>query len=251
MASTVHRRQAPQNALVALDATAETGNLQRTLQAFEMLPVLGQTQVRAYNIGQLFFQRRSCDKQFWLNDINPSDYFRASCELWSSFPYVEIQKNPVFPKTFESNIIIGILPAEKLWKDEHSKVLDCESREDSNSSKCRCSWSTSQHPLKIFAKCHVSPWNGSNLSLLPPSKWRFRMGSPNLNTWWSLESWEWAAFNPNLPGCWGLLCVTHGHWESYQAWSYPNRVGRSHSSLRNPVEISDFKFWFVIFFGGT
>ena len=55
MASTVHRRQAPQNALVALDATAETGNLQRTLQAFEMLPVLGQTQVRAYNIGQLFF----------------------------------------------------------------------------------------------------------------------------------------------------------------------------------------------------
>lgn len=53
MASTVHRRQAPQNALVALDATAETGNLQRTLQAFEMLPVLGQTQVRAYNIGQL------------------------------------------------------------------------------------------------------------------------------------------------------------------------------------------------------
>lgn len=181
-----------------------------------------------------FFQRRSCDKQFGLNDINPSDYFRASCELWSSLPNVEIQKNHVFPKRFESNIIIGILPAEKLWKDEHSKVLDCESREDSNSSKCRCSWSTPQHPLKIFAKCHVSPWNGSNLSLLPPSKWRFRMGSPNLNTWWSLESWEWAAFNPNLPGCWGLLCVTHGHWESYQAWSYPNRVGRSHTSLWKP-----------------
>ena len=67
-----------------------------------------------------FFQRRSCDKQFWLNDINPSDYFRASCELWSSFPNVEIRKRiPFFPKTCESNIIIGILPAEKLWNDGH------------------------------------------------------------------------------------------------------------------------------------
>lgn len=235
MASTVHRRQAPQNALVALDATAETGNLQRTLQAFEMLPVLGQTQVRAYNIGQLvaFSEDHVISNFNWTTLIpvtisgHPVNYDLVS-PMWKA------KKNLVFPKTFESNIIIGILPAEKLWKDEHSKVLDCESREDSNSSKCRCSWSTSQHPLKIFAKCHVSPWNGWNLSLLPPCKWRFRMGSPNLNTWWSLESWEWAAFNPNLPGCWGLLCVTHGHWESYQAWSYPNRVGRSHTSLRKP-----------------
>ena len=110
-------RQAPQNAIVALDATAETGNLQRTLQAFEMLPVLGQTQVGEKHWSTILFSEDHVISNFdWSTSSLPTIPGLHPGELWSNLPNLEIQKK------FRSSKTHRHTSSRKAWNEEYLRA---------------------------------------------------------------------------------------------------------------------------------